>query len=125
MSGEMENFFDAYRAGAPMLIEHRTHRRLTAAIVVTDAALAFADFGWDEPMCSFHPFHVVEGSFDPSGPGPWSINGEARICLLTERDRELTEWRRVVRYYGARFCTFRAAGEGRLTTILVDWSLGE
>ena len=122
-AGAVGPFFDAYRAQTPMAIDlGGNHRRLAAAIVIADCGIAFADFGWDEPGCSFHPFHVVEGCFDPAGRGPWQINSKVSVCLLTERDPELAEWQRVFEYYGARFSAFRATGESRLTEFLANWS---
>lgn len=48
--------------GIPLQIElPRGNYRLIAELIEHPKGWLFADVGWCDPLCSWHPFHLVEG----------------------------------------------------------------
>ncbi len=84
------NVLDAIAQGRPLLIHVAPDNdRLIAALVKHPKGWVFADVGWAGPLCSFHPFHLVEGEL--SGEGPWQL-GDYVITEAEPGSEQAKEW---------------------------------
>lgn len=54
------------------------------------SGIAFADLGWNDPLFSGHPFHLIKGEI--TGEGPWLI-GNVKLYEIDGQDDLATAFR--------------------------------
>ena len=83
---------EALEKKLPLVVElDDVIQRPVAEIAKIEGTWIFADLGWDDPLNSGHPFHVLGKQIE--GDGPWRA-GKFTIRLATDEEAEEIEaWR--------------------------------